>query len=335
MPAAHKMLRARREEIFLLLGISEEQRRHHGRWDMRRFSVVRVSTLGCILIVLTAQAGCAQTTKTLNETSAKRMVIDQMKTKGDVFLVQLDSVVDEIHSPTREDYIAGSYAEASPKAAVQRLLKSGYLNQSREDLKLINITGTYKTEGNVCGKEVYTFALSMQPSSPVVSGQYTYNHLYQDGQQGMKIDGPVTGEVKPDGSVTLFYGPMNARSDYTIKADGTSIILDGPKFFSCTKVVATGSGPGGFITVPKYSYAYADKLKALLDASGKLKAGTIKVDDVHNLLLETDTIATARCAIHIDLNAAGAAVLGKAILPDQREVTFRKQPDGTWVLPAN
>jgi hypothetical protein len=76
-------------------------------------------------------------------------------------------------------------------------------------------------------------------------------------------------------------------------------------------------------------------LKALLDASGKLKAGTIKVNDVHNLLLEIDTIATARCAVHIDLNAAGAAVLGKTTLADLRDVTFRKQPDGTWVLPAN
>jgi hypothetical protein len=302
---------------------------------MRQLSLVRVSAVACILIVLTAQTGCAQTTKTLNEASAKRMMIEQLKTNGDVFLVQLNSVGDEIHSPTREDYVTGSYAEASPKAAVQRLLKSGYLNQSREDLRLINITGTYKAEGNVCGKEVYTFSLSMQPSSPAVSGQYTYNHLYQDGQQGMKIDGPVTGEVMPDGTLTLFYGPMNARSDYTIKADGTTIVLDGPKFFSCTKVIATGTGPGGFIAVPKYSYSYTEKFKALLDATGKLKAGTIKVDDVHNLLLETDTIATARCAIHIDLNAAGAAVLGKAILPDQREVTFRKQPDGTWVLPAN
>lgn len=87
--------------------------------------------------------------------------------------------------------------------------------------------------------------------------------------------------------------------------------------------------------MPKYTYAYTDKLKPLLDASGNLKGGTIKIDEVHNLLLETDAIATAQFAMHIDFNAAGGAVLGKTTVADQGNVTFRKQPDGTWVLPSN
>jgi hypothetical protein len=271
------------------------------------------------------------------------MLIDQLKTKGDTFTVPLNFVAEEVRSPTREDYLAGSYGDSGPKASIQRLLKAGYMSQTREDIKLINVTGTYKAEPAGCGsggagigKQVYTFTLAMQPSYAGVSGEYTYESWYSSGQHSASFNGPVSGEVKPEGAVTLVYGPMSTRRDYAIKSDGANLTLAGPRMFACdSAVIATGTGPGGFILVPKYSYVYADKLKRLLDSSGNLKGGTIKIDDVHNLLLETDAIATAQFAMHIDFNAAGTAVLGKAMMSDNGNVTFRKQPDGTWVLPPN
>lgn len=295
------------------------------------------------LLSLGFLAACGSGTKTLNEASAKRMLIDQLKTKGDTFPVPLNFVATEIRSPTREDYLAGSYGESGPKASVQRLLKAGYISQTREDTKLINVTGTYKAEPAGCGsggagigKQVYTFTLSMQPSYAAVSGDYTYESWYSSGQHSASFNGRVTGEVRPEGVATLAYGPMSARRDYTIKAEGANVTLAGPRMFACdSPVVATGTGPGGFIMVPKYTYAYSDKLKPLLDPAGNLKGGTIKIDEVHNLLLETDAIATAQFAMHIDFNDAGAAVLGKTTMADKGNVTFRRQPDGTWVLPLN
>lgn len=296
------------------------------------------------VLLVGSLTGCSAQTKTLNESSAKRLLIDHLKSIGETFLLPLADVNQQLHA-TREDYLSGSYGEADPKALVQRLLKAGYVHQTREDIKYNNVSGTYKGETPGCGSggfeiktRIQTFTLSMKPGDPAVDGQYTYDSWYAlNGHKSLGWSGPVKGQVNPDGTVELIYGPMYTHVKYTFQSDGANIALTGRTMFECGtgQMTLTGTGPGGFISVPKFSYSYTDSMKKLLDGSGKLKAGTSKIDEVHNLLLETDAIATARFTWHVDLNEPGAAVIGKPRVSGTDAVTFRKQPDGTWVLPSN
>jgi hypothetical protein len=129
---------------------------------------------------------------------------------------------------------------------------------------------------------------------------------------------------------------MYTHALYAFKSDGSTVALTGRALFECSaEVIASGTGPGGVVVVPRYTYSYADKLKQLLDATGNLKAGSTKVDGVSNLLLTIETMATAKYAWHVDLNDAAAAVAGMKTVFGQGEAVFRKQPDGAWVLPES
>lgn len=55
------------------------------------------------------------------------------------------------------------------------------------------------------------------------------------------------------------------------------------------------------------------------------------VDECHELLLETETIATAKCRVHVNLTEAGVAAWGSAPTEWEVAASFGKQPDGTWV----
>lgn len=229
---------------------------------------------------------------------------------------------------------------------MKRLLSAGFITQSREDVNYKNVTGTFRAEPPGCGsggfgisKQVYTFNLVMASKSPAVSGQYTFDAWYADtDHQRARADrGPVQGEVSPDGTLHLVYGPMYSHAAYKIDSQGGNITLTGTNLFMCSgrDMVASGTGPGGIVTSPRFSYGFSDSMKKLLDpATGDLRAGRIKIDGVHDLILQLDTIATATYQWHVNLNAAGEAVVGKPIILGKNEVTFRKQPDGTWVLPS-
>jgi hypothetical protein len=227
---------------------------------------------------------------------------------------------------------------------MQRLLRAGFITQSREDVKYGNVTGTYRAEIPGCGSggigirnRIYTFTLFMEPGRSTISGRYTFDAWRNSGQKAATFSGPVKGSITPEGNVTLIYGPMLTHVDYKFKSDAQNIVLTGPSGFECeqTEIMLAGTGPGGYITEPKFSYAYGEKIKPLLDDSENLKAGTMKIDEVHKLLLETETVATAKYTWHVELNEVGFALTGMQRISEQGTAVFRKQPDGSWVLPED
>lgn len=283
---------------------------------------------GAIVLVLALQA-CASN-KPLTASSAKAMLTESLKKKGDAYMVTITSVARQIRSQTREDYSAASFGDSDPRAQVGRLLKAGYITQAREDLTYRNVTGTYKCNTHSrWGNAIYTFTLSMQPGYNAVSGEYTFDWQYSESA------GPVHGEVMQDGHLRLVYGPMSSQTTYEITVEGNTTRLTGPNLFvqDGGQMTVVGTGPGGFVTVPRYSYVFSDKFKELLDPSGDLiRGGKIEIDDVHNLLLATETVAAARVTWHADLNNAATILLGKDKIDGEGSATFGKQPDGAWVL---
>jgi hypothetical protein len=278
--------------------------------------------------------------KTLDENSAKHLLHDRFETRGNEYRIPMYGIAQRLR-PTTEDYLSGAYRESDARAQVQRLLKTGFITQSREDVKFLNVTGTYKAEVRGCGdgglgikNRVYSFSLLMAPTSSTISGEYTFDSWRNTGQKAATFRGPVTGNISPDGSVLLIYGPMSTRTNFKFRSEGTSLALIGPALFECdpTEITLSGTGPGGYVTEPKFSYGYSDKMKPLLDETGNLNAGRRVVDDVQNLLLETETIATAQYSWHVELNDAGVALAGSQRISKTSQVVFRKRPDGTWVL---
>ncbi len=61
------------------------------------------------------------------------------------------------------------------------------------------------------------------------------------------------------------------------------------------------------------------------------KLGRLVVDECRELLLQTDTVATAKCRVHVDLTEAGVAANSNAPTEEEVRVIFRRKPDGTWI----
>ncbi len=283
-------------------------------------------------------------THTLTEASARRMIIDSIAKTGDGYTIPLRPIAERIQGQMREDFAAGEYEEPDIRLQIQRLLGAGYISQSREDLRYKNVTGSYQAQPPGCGsggadigEQIYTFTLSMRPMFSDVSGQYTFDSWYRDRHQhSAGFRGPVRGEVSPDGILNVGHGANGESRQFQDHLRGQRHhALVGPMVFACGHgpMTVSGTGPGGEIVVPRFSYKFSDRLKPLLTTSGDLKAGKYKVDKVENLILQIDTIATAQYLWHVDLNEASVAIAGKPRVTGTSEITFRKQPDGTWILP--
>lgn len=302
--------------------------------------------LGTILLVATQ--GCnGGPTKNLTTSSARDMLKTKLGTSSQhTYRFAINSVSEVIQLPTREDYSVGSYRNDDPRSSVQRLLQAGYIIQSREDSSVPNVSGDYKVEltwpkenGIWTRNAIYTFNLSMQPTYATVSGGYTANSWYVTGQEAMRQNGPLTGSVSPDGTVKLGYGSQfgTTEENYKFSSNGSTLTLTGKQPFLTgnPNMTLVGTGPGGSIVVPKFSYAFSDKFKRLPSVSANvLDAGDVEIDDVSNLLLATDTIAHAQFTWHVNFNDAAKALTGQASMQGTGEMNFGKQPDGAWVLTA-
>jgi hypothetical protein len=157
---------------------------------------------------------CSNSITTLTETSAKRLLQEHFDHAGQQYTLPLASVAEEMRT-THEDYVAHEYPDASPQAVAKRLIKAGYIKEAREDITYKNVTESYKADmpgchGMVPGLTIknraQTFTLGMQPGSPAVSGQYTYDSWFEiNGKKSLGWSGPVKGTVNENGTVELIY----------------------------------------------------------------------------------------------------------------------------------
>ncbi|MHB1488203.1 MAG: hypothetical protein ACYCZM_11720 [Acidimicrobiales bacterium] len=305
--------------------------------------------LFCGLTLLALVVGCqgGSSTKNLTEQSAKRMLVAKISAENkDNYLLNFDAVSEISREPTREDYAEGTYRINDPILAVGRLIKAGYIVQSRKDFTVPNVSGNYRVElkwpkevsSIALRNAIYTFSLSMEPTFSTVSGKYSLDSWVNSGQETMSANGPLIGSVSEDGTVQLAYvtqygSRIEEAYKFSTSGQGMSLTGNQPFLNGIPTMTLTGSGPRGTISVPSFSYAFSDKFKPLASPnSNEIVAGKIVVDEVNNLLLATDTVAQARFTWHVIFNDAGRALSGEPRVSGTGNMIFGKQPDGNWVL---
>jgi hypothetical protein len=305
--------------------------------------------LFCGLTLLALVVGCegGSSTKNLTESSAKRMLVAKISADNkDNYLLNFDAVSETIREPIREDYADGTYRINDPRLAVGRLIKAGYIIQSRKEFTVPNVSGNYKVEltwpkevsSIALRNAIYTFSLSMEPTFSTVSGKYSVDSWVNSGQETMSANGPLIGSVSQDGTVQLAYvtqygSRIEEAYKFSISGQGVTLTGNQPFLNGIPTMTLTGSGPGGTISVPSFSYAFSAKFKPLAPPNAnQIVAGKIVVDEVSNLLLATDTVAQARFTWHVVFNDAGRALSGEPTVSGTGNMIFGKQPDGNWVL---
>lgn len=303
----------------------------------------------CGLALLALAVGCkgGSSTKSLTESSAKRMLIAKMSAENkDDYLLDFDAVSEVIREPTREDYTDGTYRINDPRLAVGRLVKAGYITQSRKDFTVPNVSGNYRVElkwpkevsSIALRNAIYTFSLSMEPTFSTVSGKYSLDSWVNSGQETMSANGPLIGSVSEDGTVQLAYvtqygSRIEEAYKFGISGQGVTLTGNQPFLNGIPTMTLTGNGPGGTISVPSFSYAFSDKFKPLASPrANEIVTGKIVVDEVSNLLLVTETVAQANFTWHVTFNDAAKALTGQTTASGTGQMTFGKQPDGNWVL---
>jgi hypothetical protein len=270
-------------------------------------------------------------------------------TKNDSYSVDFAPLAQNMRVWTYDDYSVGQYGANDVRSTIQRLFKAGFVNQTVETLTYPNVAGEYR--GNFdfpepvnFSKQTYSIDISMVPDRPEFSGEYTYDAVRR-GEGEKHNSGQLHGTVAQDGNVTmglLITGePWQYGGAYKFSCLGKKVSLTGPYpfdplapiFFGLPSATFVGTGPCGSISVRRFTYSFSDKLTSLFRPnSTSLVGGHFAVDEVTDLLLETETIAEARFTWHVDLNEAARALLGRDSVRGNSGLTFQKQPDGNWVL---
>ena len=174
-----------------------------------------------LCLILPTLVGCSSN---LTESSAKRMLTAKISAdKADNKLVSFTDVRDTIKGETRDDYSQGTYekmtpgpvffSRPNPKLAAQRLLKAGFITQTRKDITIPNVSGDYHVhliwpKGSWTGDATYELHVSMQPSYSSISGTYNVKTTYPNGGPAMSSSGALSGSVSPGGTVHLQYEPI-------------------------------------------------------------------------------------------------------------------------------
>jgi hypothetical protein len=205
----------------------------------------RLAGLLCGLALLAPVVGCkgGSSTKSLTESSAKRMLAAKFIAENkDDYRLNFDAVSEAIRVPTSEDYADGTYRINDPRLAVGRLIKAGYITQSRKDFTVPNVSGNYKVEltwpkevsSIALRNAIYTFSLSMEPTFSTVSGKYSVDSWVNSGQETMSANGPLIGSVSQDGTVQLAYVTQygsRIEEAYKFSISGQGVTLTGNQPF--------------------------------------------------------------------------------------------------------
>lgn len=251
-------------------------------------------------------------------------------------------------------------------AGVQRLLKAGYLQEKTSTIRYPNFSGEFRcinerlNSGGVLGESVRTDTLNLQMRAdqrpPMVYGTFRDCTPSQiSAVSGSCAFGTVRGTVAQTGS-----GPSHLLFDQTahwiiayqagIDADPTRFAEDSPfnRNISFNISLVRGNPDqiigdhGGWpmrlqghaepdIQQEVYSYVWTDKLPKDAFNGPSLRLGHLEVDTCDHLLLASETTATASCKTHVKLNATARDVFGDRSTDQVMQVSFGKQPNGTWV----
>jgi hypothetical protein len=298
-------------------------------------------------IAIACLVGCdSSSTAHLNESSGKSMLVAKMAAdQKDKYLLSFAGIPYTLKQLTRNDYSQGSYPEslpafmgsriANPQAVIQRLLKAGYVSQSKTTFTVPDVSGNYEAElswlwgGSYHMKATYALTISMKPADNSISGHY---HEESTGGGAQYANGPLAGSVDADGIVHLSWSGKNLAYSFNF-TNGEKRLTGKQPFVGGPDVTLVGHGPGGEITVPVYSYALSSGFETLPPPhQDEIQAGKIEIDQITNLLLSSDTMAQAAFGWQVDFNRAAKALSGQDKASGTGSVIFVKQPDGNWVI---
>lgn len=135
--------------------------------------------------------------------------------------------------------------------------------------------------------------------------------------------------IMPNSTITLRLSLNRANPDIlqgTLQPPGGLFGNPGPE-----PVRFEGNVTGPDIQQEVYVYTWTDKLPKDTISGPTLKLGHLEVDSCQNLLLGSETAATASCKTHVKLTSAAAVIFGSKSTDQIMQASFGKQPNGTWV----
>jgi hypothetical protein len=219
---------------------------------------------------------------------------------------------------------------------VQRLVHEGYIEQRVVTVPYPNFSGDFTGSHSVWGPgEIVTNNFNLQTVAeipPREQGSFRTCFL------GTCYAGSVSGLIQRMGPSTLRLkeqGPMGRSESLVVSlVRGQPDALVGTYNESSgwgTSIRAVGRITGPDIQQEVYVYAWTDKLPKDALHGAVLTLGHLEVDSCEQLLLDTETSASANCKTHVDLTKAARVIFGSGPTEQIMRSVFGKQPDGTWV----
>lgn len=153
-------------------------------------------------------------------------------------------------------------------------------------------------------------------------------------------EGTFTGIQAPSSKLFLSFD-HHLRGFYhaelTINTSGSEVGLEGNLVehgsgTSSFPIMLKAKGERGLATIKEYEYAFVPEVYNLAVSEKAIKAGSIKIDRLENLILVNTVQAEATFYWHTDFNRVAQVLTGKVQQYGTGRVEFRKQPDGRWVV---
>ncbi len=285
--------------------------------------------------------------KTLDEASAKEMTqlyinASDEHNHGDMY-TDLSAIVPLLGKDTFANYKTSSQSGGRDAEAVKQLqilLRNGVVEQKENAVTLPDLSGSYEYVGSDRWTQFTEFDLKMTPGSPHVTG--TYATIY-NGQPNKR--GPIEGDVLSQTSVFLDFTvnlnvvPSHDEANYAIRNADGHWRLESDEFRAVARDSKfRGQGPATTLQVPRFTYSLSPSIapfRAPFDKPDELhiRTGHVRVERVTNLLLASETAATASFQWTLDqaVGLPGPLPLQSA-KSGNGHVEFGKRPDGAWVV---
>lgn len=312
---------------------------------------MRRRAVGMFMAVLVAATGCSSK-KQLTNSSAKSSLQEAIeRDHKQKEMIPVDETAKLLTTDwTFDDYKSYPLNGSDRKAVLFRqLLDTGYVDQKAISVSYNDIAGDYKADyypvprGISYGTPrpdhvIYELKIATQAASTKLTVKYNYHDWAPNGQEVMSSTGDATGTLGNDlVSIKYPYGTLPG-GDFTVNKSGSLTELAGPS--PSGQVKLTGQGKGGEIRTEQYSYLPStklteDKAEKCPGAEDKkcVSLGGYVIDDVTQLLLVTAESAEGQFKWHFEPTDLGLALAPPRLRSGGTgRVSFRKQPDGDWVL---
>lgn len=290
---------------------------------------------GLLSVLLCFGCSSSDSTKSLDESSAKEMV--QRKLSREKANIPIYRIFGECIPTTRTDF--STLASSDRLFVCRKLMEAGFLDKHPQTRYYPLVAGTFAAKTPNGTDE---FDLHIAPNSKssccalMIVGTYT-----SIGRWGRNPLSDVTGRVDPTGKVELDIHPASGLIIFPSSQTGT-YIENGDKAY--LKMNANGLEEYvGKATKQKfelqwYTYAWNPAFYSTFSSeqeNAEVPIGQYQVEEVSDLKLVSDTEASCAYTFTVRPNRFGAVVW--SLVPTRLrtrsgEAEFAKRPDGKWFL---